>query len=267
MRQYVLPDEGEVIVAADYNGQEMRLLAHFAEGRAAEIYRTDKHADFHSIARDILHEEAGLDLKRKLVKIVGFSLIYGAGVDNLAKQLGLSYEQAKSIRSHYLRSIPGLKEFIDDVTVRPGVRTWGGRWIPKDKVEGKDWDFGYKLANHLIQGSAADQTKQSIIDYHEMNPTGRFLMTVHDENVISSSTKDLRENMDKLKSAMEGLSGFDVPFVSQIEVGLNWHDINMLKEDNPLWRQSDDNVEAQQNVQFEQGRETPSGKLTPKHRP
>lgn len=231
MRRYILPDEGQIIVAADYNGQEMRLLAHFAEGRAAQIYRDNPRADFHEIAKNILHDEAGMDLKRKLVKIVGFSLIYGAGVDNLAGQLGMSdREEVRRIRNLYLRSIPGLKEFIDDVTSRPGVRTWGGRWIPVDRPEGTNWDFSYKLANHLIQGSAADQTKQSIIDYHESGATGRFLMTVHDEDVITSTPEDLKENIQLLKQSMENQPGFDVPFIAEVETGPNWHDLEKYEQ-------------------------------------
>jgi len=227
MRQYILPDEGEILVAADYNGQEMRLLAHFAEGRAAEIYRNNPRADFHEIARDILHNEAGLDFPRKKVKIVGFSLIYGAGVPNLSSQLRMEDQlgEVKRLRDMYLRSLPGLKEFIADVTSRPGVRTWGGRWIPVDKPEGTNWDFSYKLANHLIQGSAADQTKESIIVYHKTPATGRFLMTVHDENVISSSIDNLKENVEYLKHSMESLPRFDVPFIAEVETGCNWHNM------------------------------------------
>lgn len=220
MRKYLLPDEGEILVAADYNGQEMRLLAHFAEGRAAEIYRDNPRADFHEIARLILENEAGLYFKRKHVKIVGFSLIYGAGVNNLAGQTGLPYAEAKKLRNHYLKSIPGLDEFIDDCSSRPGIRTWGGRWIPMESPQ-----YQYRLPNHLIQGSAADQEKQSIIEYHKANPTGRFLMTVHDENVISSKPEDLAENVEKLKYAMESLPNLDVPFVAEVEVGQNWHEL------------------------------------------
>lgn len=223
MRKYILADEGQVIVAADYNGQEMRLLAHFAEGRAAEIYRENPRADFHQIARDIVHEEGGIDLKRKPIKIVGFSLIYGAGYRNLAGQLRQwikDYTMVKRIRDTYVDSIPGLQDFIDDASSRPGVRTWGGRWIPKESSQ-----YGYRLPNHLIQGSAADQTKQSIIEYHRLNPTGRFLMTVHDENVISTDLDDLHENVRKLRHSMETLPGFDVPFVAEIEYGDNWHEL------------------------------------------
>jgi DNA polymerase-1 len=226
MRRYILPDEGEVIVSADWNGQEMRLLAHFAEGRAAEIYRENPRADFHEIAKNILHDEASIDYPRKKVKIVGFSLIYGAGVPNLAEQLKMTDKgEVRRLRDMYLRSIPGLKEFIADVTSRPGVRTWGGRWIPVDKPEGTTWDFSYKLANHLIQGSAADQLKESIIVYHDLKPTGRYLMCVHDEGNISCKREDVKENVEKLRVAMEDLPGFDVPFVIEVETGTNWYDL------------------------------------------
>jgi DNA polymerase-1 len=227
MRRYILPDEGQIIVSADWNGQEMRLLAHFAEGRAAEIYRENPRADFHEIARDILHDEAGLDFPRKKIKIVGFSLIYGAGVPNLAGQLNMKNDigRVRQLRDMYLRSIPGLKEFIADVTSRPGVRTWGGRWIPVDKPEGTTWDFSYKLANHLIQGSAADQLKESIIVYHKLNPTGRYLMCVHDEGNISSPIEDVKENVEKMRVAMEDLPGFDVPFMIEVDVGYDWHNL------------------------------------------
>jgi DNA polymerase-1 len=228
MRRYILPDEGHVLVGADYNGQEMRLLAHFAEGRAAEIYRDNPRADFHEIAKAILHDEAGLDFPRKKIKIVGFSLIYGAGVANLADQLGSDYATAKSLRDNYLRAIPGLKNFIDDVTSRPGVRTWGGRWIPVDKPEGTNWDFSYKLPNHLIQGSAADQTKQSMIEFSHTGATSRMLMTVHDENVTSSPIDDVVRNAEALRASMEELPNFDVPFLVEVETGHDWHNMRSL---------------------------------------
>lgn len=231
MRRYILPDDGHILVAADYNGQEMRLLAHFAEGRAAEIYRNDPRADFHQVARDILLNEAGLDLKRKYVKITGFSLIYGAGVPALAAQLGLPPDQARQIRDNYLNAMPGLREFQRDVSSRSQIRTWGGRIIPVEPpkmVDGQVWSFEYKLVNHLIQGSAADQTKQSIVGFHKTkSKNSRFLMTVHDENVISvlNDPDVISKEINELRQAMEGLPGFDVPFVAEVEIGPNWHDL------------------------------------------
>jgi DNA polymerase-1 len=85
------------------------------------------------------------------------------------------------------------------------------------------------LVNHLIQGSAADQTKESIIRYHKYNPKGRFLMTVHDENVISVRQEYLGETLSLLNHAMEDLEGFDVPFKVDSEQGENWHEMENIK--------------------------------------
>ena len=234
MRCYILPDPGEVLVAADYNGQEMRLLAHFAEGQAAEIYRNDPRADFHQVAAQLVEEKAHLKIKRKQAKITGFSLIYGAGVTALSLQLGVPPSEGREIKIAYLKAMVGLKEFQDSVEKRSQVRTWGGRIIPvqeaKRNEDGSYWSFNYKLVNHLIQGTAADQTKQSIIEYHKLNPQGRFLMTVHDENVISIKKELLTQECLVLAQAMEGLPGFDVPFIVEIEQGRNWHDMEPINE-------------------------------------
>lgn len=233
MRVYILPDPGEVIVSADFNGQEMRLLAHFAEGKAAEIYRNDPRADFHSVAVTLVKEKSGIDIKRKQAKITGFSLIYGAGVPALAAQLGVSGQEAGQIKRAYLKAMPGLTEFQNSVSMRSEVKTWGGRIIPveppKENEDGSVWTFNYKLVNHLIQGTAADQTKQSIIEYHSEPHHGRFLMTVHDENVISVKAAHLVSECKHLAWSMEELPGFDVPFIVEIEFGENWHDLTNFK--------------------------------------
>jgi DNA polymerase-1 len=233
MRIYILPDPGEVLVAADYNGQEMRLLAHFAEGQAAEIYRTDPRADFHEVAVRLVKEKAGLDIKRKQAKITGFSLIYGAGVGSLSEQLGVPMAEGRQIKVAYLKAMVGLQDFQRSVEARSQVKTWGKRIIPveppKVNEDGSSWSFNYKLVNHLIQGTAADQTKESIIRYHAINPKGRFLMTVHDENVISVHPDYLVETSNLLAYAMEELEGFDVPFIVEMETGENWHELTPLE--------------------------------------
>lgn len=234
MRRYILPDDDDhVVVSADFNGQEVRLLAHFAEGRAAEIYRNDPKADLHSVARDIIREQSGLQLERKDVKIAAFSIIYGSGPANMAEQMGCSVEEARRIKRAYLDALPGVREFQADVSSRSFVRTWGGRIIPVEppkEVRGQTWSFEYKLANHLIQGSAADQTKESVIVYERTRSSAsRFLMTVHDENVISVRKDKLHEEVGALRAAMELLPGFDVPFKVDVEYGPNWKDLQEYK--------------------------------------
>ena len=232
MRRYVLPDEGHVLVASDFNGQEMRIAAHFAEGRAAEIYRNDPRADFHAAVAAIIEADAGLRLDRKMVKITGFSLIYGSGINSLAELLGVDRGTAANIRKHYFQALPGFKELMDDVSERGRqggcVKTWGGRLLYSEKpkiVKGQVWSFEYKLLNYLIQGSAADQTKEAINHVGYWRDHCRFLATVHDENVYSVDPEELDSEVENIKASMEDQKGWDVPFKAEVKVGKNWADM------------------------------------------
>jgi len=233
MRRYVLPDEGCVLVASDFNGQEMRIAAHFAEGRAAEIYRNDPRADFHAAVAAIIETDAGLRLNRKMVKITGFSLIYGSGINSLAELLGVDRGTAANIRKHYFQALPGFKELMEDVSERGRrgncVKTWGGRLLYSEKpkiVKGQAWSFEYKLLNYLIQGSAADQTKEAINTVGYWDKYCRFLATVHDENVYSVNPEELDSEVEAIKSSMEDQPGWGVPFKAEIKVGKNWADMS-----------------------------------------
>ena len=234
IRQYVLPDEGHVLVSADFHSQEFRIAAHYAEGRAAEIYRADPAADFHLKVAEILRSDAGLTLPRKAVKITGFSLIYGSGVKSLAEQLGVDQGTAGKIRKHYFEVLPGLQELMNDVSARghrgQPVRTWGGRVIYAEKgklVNGQQWTFEYKLLNYLIQGSAADQTKEAINTTGYKTSTRRFLATVHDENVFSVEKEHLAINIQEIRAAMEEQPNWDIPWRVEVKTGENWHDIRL----------------------------------------
>lgn len=233
MREYLLPDEGEELVAADYNGQEMRILAHYAEGKALEIYQTDPRADFHEIAVTLVAQAARLFIKRKQAKITGFSLIYGAGTTALAAQLGVPYDEANTIKNAYLKAIPGLAEFQRTFDYRSEVRTWGGRIIPVEPskmFKGRLWTFNYKLCNHLIQGSAADQMKDAMIRYQRTRVHGNILITVYDELVITCPKQYLASEIKLLKAAMEDPEGWDVPFVAEVETGADWHHLTPWME-------------------------------------
>ena len=233
MRQYILPDEGQIIVPADYNGQEMRIMAHYAEGRAMEVYRDDPTADFHEVASALIKQYTGLTVPRKMCKIVGFSLIYGSGVRKLAEQLGVDYATADQIKAAYFKVMPGLKAFVDQFDRRDSVKTWGGRILPCEEpklFQGRWWTFNYKLCNYLIQGSAADQTKEAMINYDQHRHHGNLLMTVHDELVISVPREHAKTEITILRSAMEDQPNWDVPFRSEVKLGENWHQLTKYKE-------------------------------------
>lgn len=232
MRRYCLPDEGHIWLKRDFSSQEIRILAHFEDGSLCTAYRANPALDPHKMAQGLIQSLIGILYARKDIKITGFSLIYGTGVKGLSLQLDRPYDESAAIKSAYLGAMPEVRDLMQDVQRRGRnggyVRTWGGRIYyaePSKVVEGRLRDFAYKLLNYLIQGSAADQTKQSIIDWERNRGADTvFLATVHDEINISCPIQERARGMAILKSAMEE-DRFDVPMLSEGFSGPNWADI------------------------------------------
>lgn len=232
MRQYCLPEPGHLWVKRDFSSQEIRILAHFEDGALCEAYRANPDLDPHQMAIDLMHALVNVLYSRKSTKITGFSIIYGSGVNGLSSQLGQSYEEAYKIKSAYLAAMPGVKDLMEDIQKRgrtgQPIKTWGGRLYyvePAKEIRGRLMDFSYKLLNYLIQGSAADHTKQAICDWQASRKwSDTFLATVHDEINISAPKEDVIPAMKRLREAMDA-NRFDVPIRSEGFVGPNWHAI------------------------------------------
>jgi len=232
MRRYCLPDEGHVWLKRDFSSQEIRILAHFEEGALGEAYRANPDLDPHTMAQELITQLIGITYARKDVKITGFSIIYGTGANGLSVQLDRPYNEAFAIKEAYLTAMPGIRALMDDVQRRgrgnQPIRTWGGRLYysePPKVIDGRMRDFHYKLLNYLIQGSAADQTKQAICDWESARRWDHtFVATVHDEINISAPEEEAARAMTTLREAMNA-DRFDVPFKSEGFKGANWADI------------------------------------------
>ena len=77
------------------------------------------------------------------------------------------------------------------------------------------------MLNYLIQGSAADCTKQALINYDSVRKESRFLVTVHDEINISALKKAAKQELELLRQAMEAVE-FSVPMLSDAKMGPTW---------------------------------------------
>jgi DNA polymerase I-like protein with 3'-5' exonuclease and polymerase domains len=232
LRRYLLPEEGEVWLKRDFSSQEIRVLAHYEDGALMRAYQENPKLDPHEMAKGLIQQNTGLDLPRRDVKISAFSIIYGAGVTGLAAQLGTTSEHARRVREAYYAALPGIRLLGNGLRDRGrqglAIRTLGGRMYYSEKprlIKGVMRGFEYKLLNYLIQGSAADQTKQSVIEWAESNPTGAtFLAAIHDEINISASPEKAEEAMMHLRETMNA-PRLDVPVLTDGYVGPNFQDL------------------------------------------
>lgn len=240
VRVYILPDEGQVFGHRDYNQQELRILGHFEDGSLCRRYNEDPNLDVHNFVRDEIHRIRGLLLERRPVKIQNFGMIYGMGLAKSAIKMQFTVEKAKELRRAHEEALPDLKALNKAIKKRgsdgEAIRTWGGREYyvePPRIVDGYTQTYEYKLLNYLIQGSAADATKEAVIRYHEHpeRKEGRFLVTVYDE-VNASMPKDkvaLKREMSALRESMESVK-FDVPMLSDGKVGRSWGELRKYKD-------------------------------------
>lgn len=238
MRQYILPDKGQVFCHRDYNQQELRILGHFEDDSLCAEYNAQPRMDIHTFVQEQIKEIYGLEISRSSTKILNFGMIYGMGLGKLAMGMKTTVDEAKKIKAAQLQAIPGLKTLAKSISQRGkdglAIRTWGGREYycePPKIIDGRKQTFEYKLLNYLIQGSAADCTKEAVIRYHdEKKRNGRFLVTVHDEINLSVPKAHVKTEMALLRKVMQSVE-FDVPMLSDGKTGTNWSTLKAFKED------------------------------------
>lgn len=242
IRTYVLPDEGHTFVHRDFSGQELRIFGHFEKGDLHQQYQDDPALDVHKFVGAELMRVAMREIERTRVKTLNFQAIYGGGVPALQKKLRCSAQEAKELKNFHDQALPGRKILAEEIKrcVRSGlpICTLGGRLYFPEAPGPDGRSKEYKLTNYIIQGSAADLTKQSIIDWDEMNRSlspdmrARFLITVYDENNISAPTHLKREHMLELRRIMNTPRlGMTVPMLSDGKWGDSWGTAVKVKDE------------------------------------
>lgn len=231
VREYIIADSEEhTILHRDFSGQELRIFGHYECGPLLRAYLEDPDIDVHQMVFDkILELFPGTPLNRGKTKIINFQSLYGGGANALAGDLDIDLSEARMFKNYHNAALPGRVALVDTIKgiVRRGepIRTWGGRcYMPEDPrfIDGRMRNFEYKLINYLIQGSAADITKQAMIDWWKHpDREARFLVQVYDEiNIVSGKTNAARQ-MQVLRESMEK-PRIDVQMKSDGKHGHSW---------------------------------------------
>lgn len=215
----------KVVVSGNCN-QEGRLQIHYAyllkcegAGLLIEEFKNDPRFDMHQKVADMV------GVTRSEAKAINLGISYGMGVAKLAKQLDIDSDSAYELRQRYNDLAPFLNQLnqtcIDTMKRRGFIKTLGGRRSSADQPiykNGEKITFEYKALNKLIQGSAADQTIEAMIQAYEANIP--VLFPVHDQFLISG-TKEQAENLKKI---MESAILLEIPVVVDMEPegGFRW---------------------------------------------
>ena len=252
-RSMFIPETDCLWGTADWSQIEYRFLVHYASitkgvdaSVALRMYREDPHTDFHEMA------VALTGLPRKSAKNINFGVVYGMGILAMAGHLGVSVEEATRIMDQFHEKVPFGRDMLEVASARASrageiktilgrkrrfnqwetcgqifnsyeeadkcYRTSRGGWPPRRAKT-------HKALNALLQGSAADLMKLSMVNMWE---SGIFdvippHLTVHDEMDVSvPQTKEGEEAFKEMVNIMENSLALQVPVKVEAATGINW---------------------------------------------
>ena len=254
IRSLFIPEHNHKWGCFDYSQQEPSLVVHYAASSqklrdeeevkriVSEFNYND--VDFHQIVADMA------EIPRSQAKTINLGLFYGMGKAKLQAELGLNTkDEAEKLFNKYHSRVPFVKDLMNntsrDASGSGYITTLLGRKCRFDKWEEAVYNpgvlkvpmshaeaekkyggesirraFTYKALNKLIQGSAADMTKQAMLDLYNEGIVPHI--QIHDELDISVESP---EQAKKIIEIMENAVKLNIPNKVDYEEGNNWGEI------------------------------------------
>ena len=236
IREGFIPENGMLLLSADYNQVELRILAHVSgDERLIASYRNDEdvHARTAGELFGVMPELVSQEMRRQ-AKVINFGVIYGMGPYGLAQELNIPRKLAHEFIDNYFRTYTGVKAYREaclDQARRDGfVSTLLNRRRYLPEIHAKDpgvRSFAERTAiNTPIQGTAADIIKVAMIRVqrrlHSQGLLSRMIMQVHDELVLEVPENEVDMATTMVREEMEGVMDLKVRLKVDIQTGTNW---------------------------------------------
>ncbi|TMD91631.1 MAG: hypothetical protein E6I76_18735 [Chloroflexi bacterium] len=242
VRSAFVPDRGQVLVSADYSQIELRVVAHVSgEPELIDAFRSgqDIHRRTAAAVGGVAPEEVTAEMRRS-AKVVNFGVMYGLSDFGLARDTGMSREEAGAFIAAYFQSFGAIAAYLEGI--RNFAREWGyvetvfgrRRYIPDIRAANRQLrQAAERMAvNMPMQGTAADIMKLGMIRtdqaLRESGMAARLLLQVHDELVLEAPREEVEPLAALLREAMGGAAELVVPLDVDVKVGDNWRDMTPL---------------------------------------
>ena len=234
-RAFVAP-EGSVLIVADYRQVELRILAHIAQEPAlADAFRDGE--DIHRRTAAVIHDvalEDVTDAQRRIAKTINFGVLYGMSAHRLARELDLSYGEAKAFIDRYFERYPHVRRYIDETIAfcreHGYAETLLGRRRSIPDIRSRNRNaraYAERTAYNLpIQGTAADAMKRAMLrlDPHLEELGAAMVLQVHDELIVEAPAALADEVAATVQRDMVSAFDLDVPLAVSVGTGLTWLD-------------------------------------------
>ncbi|KEO89821.1 DNA polymerase [Erythrobacter longus] len=237
IREAFVPEDGNVLLAADYSQIELRLAAHMADvGTLKEAFANGE--DIHSRTATEMFGEVTRDTRAR-AKTINFAILYGISRWGLAGRLEVEPDEAQAMIDTYFQRFPGIQRYISETLTSVGERGYSetlfGRktWFPRIKSKNQAERQGSERAaiNAPIQGTSADIIKRAMARMlPALRDAGlkdvRMLLQVHDELVFELPERDVAAASPIIERVMAEAAlpsvTLDVPLAIDIGTGASW---------------------------------------------
>ncbi len=242
IRKAFTAKKGHLLISADYNQIEMRILADLADVKELKKAFKNKE-DIHSLTASQIFN---IDIKkvnqdhRRKAKAINFGIIYGISQYGLARQINVSNYEAEEFLNSYFAKFPEIKVYMDNTIKfcrKSGyVNNIFGRRSHFNGINDKNFtvrNFQERAAiNAPIQGSASEVMRLAMIRLdkklsEEKNSNSKMLLQIHDELIFEIPKKDEKVMIKLIEREMTSVAqsdyhSFSTPLTVDINVGDNW---------------------------------------------
>lgn len=242
IRKSFISEKGNILVSADYNQIEMRILADLADVK--ELKKAfNNQQDIHSLTAsqvfNVKIAEINSDMRRK-AKAINFGIIYGISQYGLAKQIMVSNNEAAEFLNSYFKKFPEIKDYMNETIKfcrKSGfVNNIFGRRSHITGINDKNFNirnFQERAAiNAPIQGSAAEIMRLAMIRISKRMKEAKeqkckMLLQIHDELIFEVPKESEKKFISLIKQEMTSvkdsdLHSFSTPLTVDVNSGENW---------------------------------------------
>jgi DNA polymerase-1 len=242
IRKAFVAKKDHVLISADYNQIEMRILADLADVK--ELKKAFKNNDdIHSLtASQIFNvdiKKVNQDQRRK-AKAINFGIIYGISQYGLAKQINVSNYEAEEFLKAYFGKFPEIKVYMDQTIKfcrKSGfVNNIFGRRSHFISINDKNYNvrnFQERAAiNAPIQGSASEIMRLAMIRLdkklnEKKNQKTKMLLQIHDELIFETPREEAKRISKVITEEMSSVANsdqhsFSIPLTVDLNSGDNW---------------------------------------------
>ena len=246
IRKAFIAEKDHVLISADYNQIEMRILADLADVK--ELKKAFKNnEDIHSLTASQIFN---IDIKkvdqdqRRKAKAINFGIIYGISQYGLAKQINVSNYEAEEFLKAYFFKFPEIKVYMDQTIKfcrKSGyVNNIFGRKSHFININDKNYNvrnFQERAAiNAPIQGSAAEIMRLAMIRLNiklneQKKQKSKMLLQIHDELIFETHKDEVKKVSKIIKEEMMSVAksdhhSFSIPLTIDLNTGNNWGELH-----------------------------------------